>query len=144
MFSRYGRHRAGGMVGTGNRRQGCAVTTVAAEHILQHLFTPLVLEVDVNVRRLIALTGEETLEQQVAVHRVQFSDAQHITHHRVGRRTPPLAENSLTTGKVDDVVNSEEIAFVVQLGNQLEFVLQGLACRVFEPPRPTPALPLFA
>jgi len=35
--------------------------------VLDDFLAPLVLEVDVDVRRLIALLAEETLEQQIAV-----------------------------------------------------------------------------
>ena len=34
--------------------------------VLDHLFAPLVLEIDVDVRRLAALGGEETLEEEIA------------------------------------------------------------------------------
>ncbi|MNM62005.1 hypothetical protein D3C81_733180 [compost metagenome] len=132
------------MVGTGHSGQRRAVTAVTVEYVLQDFFTALVLEIDIDIRGLIALARQKTLEQQVAAHRVQLGDAQHETHHRVGRRATALTENALAAGKLDDVVNGKEIALVVQLGNQLKFVFQRLTGFLFETVGPAPALPLFA
>jgi hypothetical protein len=41
-----------------------AAPAVTAKHVLQDFFAALVLEVDVDVRRLVALLGHEALEQQ--------------------------------------------------------------------------------
>nr|VVM81575.1 hypothetical protein PS652_02317 [Pseudomonas fluorescens] len=120
------------------------MATIAAEHVLQDFFAAIVFEVDVDVRRLVALAGQKALEQQVAFHRVKLGDAQHITHHRIGRRAAPLAENALPAGKVDDVVDSEKVAFVVELGNQFQLMLQGLPGLVTDAFGPTPALALRA
>src|SRR4029077_4568256 len=53
--------RAGHDDGGGARR---ASATVLVIDILQHFRTPLVLEVDVDVGRLVALARDEALEQQ--------------------------------------------------------------------------------
>ncbi|MNM68338.1 hypothetical protein D3C81_798970 [compost metagenome] len=137
-------HRTGGVIGAGHCGECRAVTAIAAEHVLQHLFAAIVFEVDVDVRRLVALAGQKALEQQVAFHRVELGDAQHEAHHRVGRRATPLTENALAPGKVDDVVNGKEVAFVVELGNQFQLMLQGLASLVADTFGPTPALALLA
>ena len=44
---------------------GGAVAAVACVDVLDHLLAPLVLEVDVDVGRLVALLGDEALEQHV-------------------------------------------------------------------------------
>jgi hypothetical protein len=38
---------------------------ITLEHVLQDFFAALVLEIDVDVRRLVALLGEKALEQHV-------------------------------------------------------------------------------
>ena len=43
-----------------------AVAAVFLVDVLDHLLAPLVLEIDVDVGRLVALLGDEALEQQVA------------------------------------------------------------------------------
>ena len=93
------------MVGAGDRRQRRAVTAIAPEDILQHLLAPVVLEIHIDIRRLIAFSGHETREQHVAFGRVQLGDAQRKADRRVGRRTAPLAENCLLSGETNDVVN---------------------------------------
>ena len=87
------------------------------------------LEVDVDVRRLIAFAGDEAFEQQVYVFagRVQLGDAKGEADHRVGRRAASLAENALAAGKGDDVVDREEVAVVLKLGDQRKFILDTLA-----------------
>src|SRR3989449_8628733 len=71
--------------------RGCergAAARVLAVHVLDHLLAPLVLEVDVDVRRLVALLRHEALEQHVHPRRIDFGDAERIAHHRIGGRSP--------------------------------------------------------
>ena len=44
-----------------------AVAAVAVVDVLDHLLAPLVLEIDVDVGRLVALGRDEALEQQVVL-----------------------------------------------------------------------------
>ena len=66
---RAGRRRAprsaAGSVITRRGERG-AIAAVLAVDVLDHLLAPLVLEVDVDVRRLVALLADEALEQHVA------------------------------------------------------------------------------
>ncbi|KWV86540.1 hypothetical protein PFLmoz3_03973 [Pseudomonas fluorescens] len=129
-------YRARGVVTADHRRQGCTGAAIALEHVLQHLFAALVLKVHVDVRRLVALFGQEALEQQVGQARVDFGDAQGKTHRRVSRRTTALAQDRTAAGETHDVMHRKEIAFVTQLADQLQFtmdLLQGLVVDAFGP-----------
>ena len=116
-------HRAADAVGGQGRRQGGAVAAVAAVDVLDHFLAPLVLEVDVDVRRLIALAADEALEQQHRLHRVDRRDAQAEAHRRVGRRPTALAQDALRAGELHHVVHGEEEGLVLQLGDQLQLAL---------------------
>ena len=71
-------HRAGSVVGAGHRGERGALAAVTAEHVLDDFLAALVLEIDVDIRRLVALAREKALEQQAAARivRVQFGDAE--------------------------------------------------------------------
>ena len=116
-------HRPGAVIGADHRRQRRAMPAIAPEHVLQHLFAALVLEIDVDVRRFVALPGQEPLEQHHRTIRVDRGDAQDETHHRVGRRAAALAENVPLAGERDDVMHREEVALVAQLADHLQLVL---------------------
>ena len=70
-----------------------AVAAVFLVDVLDHFLAPLMLEIDVDVGRLLALLGDEALEQQVAGRRVDRGDAEAITDRAVGRAAAPLAQD---------------------------------------------------
>src|SRR5262245_47415982 len=72
-----------------------ALAPVLSVDILDHRLAPLMLEIDVDVGRLVSLTRHEALEQQARARGVHFGDAEAITDRRIGSRAPPLAENPL-------------------------------------------------
>jgi hypothetical protein len=74
-----------------------------------------VLEVDVDVGRLLALGRDEAIEQHVDLGRVHRRDGEAIADDRVGGRAAALAEDALRAGEVDDVAHGEEILRVVEL-----------------------------
>ncbi len=89
-------------------RRGSVITVAASAarsrpylrvDVLDDLLAPLVLEVDVDVRRLVALARDEALEQQVHARRVDLGDAQAVADRRVGRRAAALAEDALRRGR---------------------------------------------
>ena len=77
--------------------------------VLDDFFAPLVLEVDVDVGRLVALLGDEALEQHVAARRVDFGDAQAIADRGVGGRAAALAQDVLAAREAHDVVDRQEV-----------------------------------
>ncbi len=94
---------------------------------MNDFFAPLVLEVDVDIRRLVALARNETLHQQAGVValRVDGRDAEAVTHHGVRRGATPLAKNFLFARVANDVLHREEERFVLQVPNDRQLVLDG-------------------
>src|SRR3546814_914836 len=63
-----------------------------AVHVLCHLLAPLMFEIDVDVRRLVARGAEEALEQQVVMGRIDGGDAEAVAHGGIGGRAAALAQ----------------------------------------------------
>ncbi len=72
-----------------------AVAAVLAVDVLDDLFAALVLEVDVDVGRLVALGADEALEQQRGARRVDRGHAQAVADRRIGRAAAALAQDAL-------------------------------------------------
>ncbi len=104
-----------------------AMAAVFPVDVLDDLFAPLMLEIDVDVRRLVALGRDEALEQQIDLDRVDRRDAQAIADHRVRRRAAALAENAFALREPHDVVHRQEIGRVVQLADQRQLLRERLA-----------------
>jgi hypothetical protein len=96
--------RALGPVGDQRRRQRRPLAAVFGVDVLDDLLAPLVLEIDVDIRRLAALLRDEALEEQGRTRRIDLGDAERVADRRVGRRAAPLAENFARAGKADEVV----------------------------------------
>ena len=77
--------------------------------VLDHLFAPLVLEIDIDVGRLLAFLRDEALEQEIDLRGIDGGDAEHIADGGVGRRAAALAQDLFALGEADDVVDGEEI-----------------------------------
>ena len=67
--------------------------------ILNHFFPALMLEVDVDVRGLVPILGNEPLEQDIDPIRVDGRDPQAVADGRVGRRAASLAEDAPGCGQ---------------------------------------------
>ena len=102
-------------VGDEGGGEGRAVAAVAFVDVLDDLLASLVLEVHVDVRRLVALGGDEALEEEVHARRIDFGDAQAVAHGGVGGGTPALAEDAERTRVADDVVHGQEVVLVGEL-----------------------------
>ena len=115
--------RARAVVDHGGAQAG-AVAAVFLVDVLDHLFAPFMLEIDVDVGRLLALLGDEAFEQEVGVGRIDRGDRQAIADRAVGGRAAALAEDRRLArpGEGDDRVDGEEVAGEVELLDQLEFV----------------------
>ena len=110
-------------IGDERRGERRPVPAIALVDVLDHLLAPLVLEVDVDVRRLVALLRHEALEQEVHPPGVHLGDPEAVAHRRVGGRTAALAEDALAPGETDDVVDGEEEVLVAQIRDELQFPL---------------------
>ena len=120
-------HRRAAAIGDHGGGDAGAVAAVAAIDILDHLLAPLMLEIDVDVGRLLPLRRDEALEQEVDLGRVHIGDGEAVADGGVGRRAAPLAEDVERAGIVHDVVHGEEIARVVELLDQRELLLKRIA-----------------
>ncbi len=104
--------------------QGGPVPPVGVVDPLDHLLAALVLEIDVDVRRLLALLTDEAFEQEVVAPRIDGGDAQYEADGGVGGRASPLTQDVPATGEADDGVNGQEIGRIAQCLDQSELVFQ--------------------
>ena len=99
------------------------LAAVAAVDVLDHLLAPLVLEVDVDVGRLVARLGHEALEDHGADLGADRGDAEREADQRVRRRAPPLAEDALGAGdSATTSLHGQEVGRVGLAGDQRELV----------------------
>ena len=106
-----------------------ALTAVESVDPLDHLLAPLVLGIDVNIGRLLALGGDEALEQHVVFGGIDGGDAEHVADGGIGGRAAALAEDSLAVGEFDDLADGQEIAGIFELSDQVEFLRQQMCIR---------------
>ena len=76
--------------GGADRRAMAAVTFI---NVLDHLFAPLVLEIDVDVGRLVAVFRDKTGKQKLALVWIDLGDAEAIANRAVRCRSAALAKN---------------------------------------------------
>ena len=103
-----------------------AVAAIAPVDILHHLFAARMLKIDIDIGRLQPLFGNETLEQQIDLGRIDRGDAEHVADGRVRRRAPALTQDVLAARVMDDVVHGEKIMRVFELPDQAQFLVQNL------------------
>ena len=103
----------------------------------------LVLEIHVDIGRLIPLPGNEPLHEHFHARGIDFGDTQAETDSRIGRRAASLAEDAPAAGKPDDIVNGQEIGLVAKLADELQFVFDEPLNLGRRSVRPTPAHALF-
>ena len=110
-----------------HRGERGAVAAVLAVDVLDHLLAALVLEVDVDVGRLVALGADEPLEQQRHAIGVDLGDTQAITDGGVGRAAAALAQDLLLARPAHHVGHGEEVRLEPQSRDQRQLMLDGLA-----------------
>ena len=106
--------------------QPCAVAAIAFIDVLDHLFAPLVFEIDVDIWRLVSGLGHEPLKHHRPDFRGNRGHAKRVAGHGIGRRPPPLTQDAARARKVDDVVDGQKVRLVFQLGDQGQFMGQHL------------------
>ena len=124
-----------------------AVAPVALVDPLDDLLAPLVLEVDVDVRRLAPVLRDEPLEDHRDAVGADLGDPEQVAQDRVARRPPALAENAARPRLADDVVDGQEIRGEAQLGHHREFLVHQLqrlpgGAAGIAPPKALPRQPL--
>ena len=104
-------------------RQRRPFAAILAVDILNHLLAPFVLEVHVDIGRLVAFLGNEALEQHGHARGVDLGDPQTVANGGVGRRAAALAEYFLRTRELNDIVHGQKERLELELGDQAQFVL---------------------
>ena len=110
--------------------QTSAVAAIFAVEILDHLLAPLMLEIDVDIGRFLAVFGDEAVKQQSVLSRIDAGDTQAIAHSGIGGGPAPLTQDrrrDLVAGEIDDILDRQKIARQLHLADQREFLLQSLA-----------------
>ena len=80
------------------------------------------LEIDVDVGRLLALGRDEALEQEIDLGRIDIGDGEAVADSGVGRGAAALTEDVLAACEMHDVMHGEEIGCVVELFDQGELL----------------------
>ena len=102
-----------------------AVTTVAIINMLDDLLAPFVFEIDVYIRWLLALFGDEAVEQQFVLVRVDSRNAKTVADGGVCRAAASLAQDRRIPGprKIDDVPDGQEVACDAEPTDQIELII---------------------
>ena len=116
---------------------GDLVGAVLVNHVVDHLATPLVVEVDVDIRQAHTVRVQKPLEQQVVLDRVHVGDADAVRHRRArGRATPrPHAHAHLAGGR-GEVLDNQEVARVSSAFDGLQLEVDPLPDVVRDVPVP--------
>src|SRR5690606_17387101 len=88
-------HRALGAIADDGGGERGALAAVLAVDVLDYLLAPLVLEIHVDVRRLVALFRDEALEQHLHARGIDLGNAEAVAHRGIGGRAAPLAQDAL-------------------------------------------------
>ena len=94
---------------------------------LDHLLAAVGVEVDVDVGLLVAVRGDEPLEGQSVEDGVDGGDAEGVADRGARGGAAALAQDPPGAGEGDDVVDDDEVAGEVLLGDDAQLVLEPLA-----------------
>src|SRR5688572_3430558 len=97
---------------------GRAVPPIAIIDVLDHLLAPLVLEINIDIGRLVALLGDESRKEKFALLWIDLRDTDTEAHGTVGCRAASLAEDRLLQVPriMDNIVYRQEIARILKSG----------------------------
>ncbi len=73
---------------------------------------------------LLALFGQEALEEQIHADRIDRGDAERVADRRVRRRAAALAEHAEFFGGAHDVPHDQEVAGQIHPRDDAEFVFE--------------------
>src|SRR3989442_1704592 len=115
---------AGSSGTTSSRRPAAmALPAVAPVHVLDDRLAPLAArQVEVDVRPLAARLREETLEEQLHLHRIDGRDAERIADRAVGGGAAALHEDVVGAAELHDVPDDEEVAGEIEPADDLQLV----------------------
>ena len=115
--------RTAGPIADDGCDNGRAISGIALIDILHHLFAPLMLEIDVDIRRFLSLHRKKALEQEIDLCRVHTGDAKAEADDGIGGRTTPLTQNIFSAGIAHNVINREKVSRILQLFDQRQFLV---------------------
>src|SRR3546814_16178074 len=92
-----------------------AVAAVGLVDPLDDLLASFVLEVDVDVRRLLALARDEPLEQELVLDRIDRGDPEQIADAAVRGRTASLAQDAAPPAFGDARIDRQEIGSIGEM-----------------------------
>ena len=102
------------------------IAAVLVEDPLHDDFAPFMFEIDVDVRRLVALLRDEALEQEVVSCGIDRGDAQDVADSAIRGAAAALAKNVLRPRKAHDRMDGQEVRRIAQLLDEIEFVAKRL------------------
>src|SRR5262249_23655810 len=110
--------RAFGAIADHGRAEGRVGAAVLLEDPLHNNLAPLMLEIDVDVWRLVAFLRHEALEHQIIPRRIDRCDAEYVADGAVRRAATALAKDVPRSCEADDRMNGQEVWRVFQLLDQ--------------------------
>ncbi len=122
-------HRAAAAIADHGRGHAGMIAAIGPVDMLDHLLAPLVLEIDVDIRRLAPLGRDEALEQRIDRVGADIGDAEAIADHGIRRRAAALTQDRFRQSArvADDVVHGQEERRIAKLADDFQFVVQDLA-----------------
>ena len=115
-------HRPAGAVSLDDGGQGRTIAAIGLVDPLDDFFAAFMLEIDIDIGRLLALARHEPLEQQFVADRIDAGDAEDEAHAAIRGRPPPLAQDAPPPAFRDDGVHGEEVGRIAQLLDQPQLV----------------------
>ena len=115
---------------------------VSLVDVVEHFLAPVVLDVHIDVRRLRASfgadLGEESLEEQAVLHRIDGGDAEAVGDRRVGGAAAALPEDAAPAGELHGIPHHEKESGETEPRMIVELVVELTGLRVRQ--RCSPAL----
>ncbi len=115
-------HGRAGTVGDDVGHLRRVTTAVPLVDVLDDFLAPARFDVDIDVRRSVPGRGQEALEEEAEIDRVDVGHPEGVTDGRVGGRAPALAVDVELTADPGDVPDNEEVAGEPQPADDLELV----------------------
>ena len=100
------------------------MTAVLGVDVLDDFFATLVLEIDIDVGRFVALATDEALEEHVHAIGINRRDTESETDRTVGGRASTLTENATRTREGHDLMHGQKVRRVAKIIDDRELVLE--------------------
>ena len=81
------------------------ISTIFLVDMLDDLFASFMLEIDVNIRRLLTLCGDEPFKEEIMFRWIDRRDPEDKADSGIGCGASALTQDALAVGEVDDVMD---------------------------------------